>query len=252
MCGIAGTLTVGDAPSRELLAAMARAIAHRGPDGEGIRVVRGSAASCALVHRRLAIIDLTDAGLQPMARAGTDAWIVFNGEIYNFVELKAELATRGHSFATATDTEVILAAWDEWGEAMLPRLNGMFAFALWDGRRQELFLARDRFGEKPLFFREHEGCFAFASEMKAFAPLEGTLLPRPEIDDAWVYRFLRFDQAEGDESIVRGIRRLAPGSHMTVRVDAEGITSRSAQWYRLPDVEPRDDSADAPEKFRAL
>lgn len=224
MCGIAGTIALGEPTPRELLSRMAKALAHRGPDGEGIETI----GPCSLVHRRLAILDLSEAGAQPMRREG--AWVVFSGEIYDYVELREELAKLGHAFSTRTDTEVLLAAWKQWGREMLPRLNGMFAFAIWDEGKRELFLARDRFGEKPLFHAMRDGRFVFASELKAFAPLF-----KASVDESWVYRFLQFGHLEqGEESMLTGVKRLLPGHSMTVRVEGDAIVTRIDRWYSLP------------------
>ena len=143
MCGIAGQYCLnGKEPDLNLLSLMSERLAHRGPDGEGTHV----SGPVALAHRRLAIIDLSDEGLQPMTSEDGTMWLVFNGEIYNFVELRRELIEKGHRFHSKSDTEVILHAYEEWGHECLNRFNGMWAFALWDEQRQELFCARDRFG----------------------------------------------------------------------------------------------------------
>src|SRR6187455_2199131 len=148
MCGIAGWISGnGDSPDREVLTRVTRALAHRGPDAEGI-VIEGAAG---LGHRRLSIIDLSTSANQPMRDASGRYLIVFNGEIYNFNELRHELEAKGHSFTTHSDTEVLLEAIKAWGPAALERVVGMFALALWDKERQSLLLARDRLGKKPLF-----------------------------------------------------------------------------------------------------
>lgn len=168
MCGIAGIAGAGPYKSlfgRALLALMA----HRGPDGQGEWQSPDDAVW--LGHRRLAIIDTSEAGHQPMVGAGGDIIVTFNGEIYNFVELRAELRQFGHAFATASDTEVLLKSYEEWGHAAVERLNGMFGFAIYDRRRQRIFCARDRFGEKPFLFTRAGGGFAFASEYKALLAL---------------------------------------------------------------------------------
>ena len=190
MCGIAGVV----APSAALLRplpAMLAALRHRGPDDEGYVIVESGSrrarahrgrdtvdglryppfpaelpagADLGLGHRRLAILDLSSAGHGPMPSADGHRWITYNGEIYNYLELREELKGLGHSFASATDTEVILAAWQEWGPECLPRFNGMWAFALYDGKRNVLFCARDRFGVKPLHYHAAGGLFAFAQQ----------------------------------------------------------------------------------------
>src|SRR3954470_8803430 len=165
MCGIAGWFdTTGErAPERASLVAMSNAIAHRGPDGKGLYIRPG----IGLAHRRLAVIDL-ETGMQPMEDEGGTATIVFNGEIYNFQAVRDQLEQLGHVFRTKSDTEVILKAWKEWGEDCVSRLSGMFAFAIWDARKQCLFLARDRLGEKPLYYALlPDRSFIFASEIGA-------------------------------------------------------------------------------------
>ena len=164
MCGIAGMVGLdGAAISPAVLKRMTEAIAHRGPDGEGQWIEGG----VALGHRRLAIIDLTPAGQQPMVSADHRYVLTFNGEIYNFLELKAELETRGYWFRSRTDSEVVLNALAEWGAKALDRFNGMFALALWDRRERKLLLARDRYGIKPLYYAQQGHVFAFGSEQKA-------------------------------------------------------------------------------------
>ena len=146
MCGISGYLDLSGAPADPRVAeAMATATAHRGPDGQGVY----SDGPLALGHRRLAVLDLSDAGRQPMATPDGRFVIVYNGEVYNFRDLRRELETCGHTFLSRTDTEVVLAAWAEWGPAALDRFNGMFAFAIWDRKEGALWLARDRYGIKP-------------------------------------------------------------------------------------------------------
>src|SRR5712671_6252411 len=153
MCGVAGILSIADGappPSLDALGRMAAALRHRGPDGTGAY----RDARCALAHTRLAIIDL-QGGAQPLCEEHGRVWVSFNGEIFNYLELREELTARGHRFATRSDTEAIVHAWEEWGEEAFPRFNGQFAIALWDAREQELVLARDRVGIHPLHWTEH-------------------------------------------------------------------------------------------------
>src|SRR5262249_18540370 len=164
MCGIAGILAGGSA-NPSAVRAMNEAEAHRGPDGEGLWISPDGAL--ALGHRRLAIVDLTDGCRQPMLLPDRDRAITFNGEIYNYVELRERVRALGHTFRTTSDTEVLLAAYAEWGPECLAELNGMFAFALWDGQRRVLFCARDRFGEKPFHHAFAGGAFAFAPAANA-------------------------------------------------------------------------------------
>src|ERR671936_2467506 len=164
MCGICGIVALGMPPEAETVAQMAAELDHRGPDGDGSYAAEG----VALGFRRLAIIDLSEAGNQPFASDDGSLRLVHNGEVYNYRELRRELEAKGHGFRSATDTEVILAAYREWGERCVERFNGMWAFALWDGPRRRLFCSRDRFGVKPFYYRLADGRFVFASELKAF------------------------------------------------------------------------------------
>ncbi|HEY0413571.1 MAG TPA: XrtA/PEP-CTERM system amidotransferase [Allosphingosinicella sp.] len=212
MCGIAG-LFHPDVPKPvdpARVRAMADVLAHRGPDGSGIWTAPG----VGFGHRRLSIIDL-ETGDQPMRSADGQLVLTYNGEIYNFRELKAELEGLGHAFATHSDTEVILAAWRQWGPASLSRLNGMFAFALYDAAEDSLFLARDRLGVKPLFLATlPDGALAFASELKG-------LLAHPSLrrapDPQAVEDFLAFGYVPDDACIVAGVRKLAAGHYLLVR-----------------------------------
>ena len=173
MCGIAGIFDLRGRRDvdRVLLHRMTQIIAHRGPDGDGFHIAPG----IGLGHRRLAIVDLVT-GDQPQFNEDGTVCVIFNGEIYNFQPLMAELTDLGHTFRTRSDTEVIVHAWEEWGEACLDRFNGMFAFALWDAREEALFLARDRLGEKPLYYTTlADGRLLFASELKS-------LVMSPDID----------------------------------------------------------------------
>lgn len=165
MCGIAGALSVDQKNlSRSSLLAMTESIAHRGPDGSGIWI--NNDGTVGLGHRRLSIIDLTNAGHQPMHYLNRYT-IVFNGEIYNYLELKQNLKKRGYSFKSDSDTEVLLALYDQMGVNCLKELDGMFAFAIWDSQEKNLFCARDRFGEKPFYYSVINNTLYFASEMKA-------------------------------------------------------------------------------------
>lgn len=165
MCGIAGIFNYGGNKSIDhlLLQQMTAVLDHRGPDGQGFYYN----SEIGLGHRRLAIVDVTG-GAQPLFNEDRSVCVVFNGEIFNFRSLMSELIALGHVFRTRCDTEVIVHAWEEWGEACLDRFNGQFAFGLWDERKKALFLARDRLGEKPLYYAWlHGGCLLFASELKS-------------------------------------------------------------------------------------
>jgi len=206
MCGIAGFVAPRDQGSREVLERMTRALAHRGPDAEGYQI--DAEQGVHLGHRRLSIVDLSG-GAQPMSSQDGELTIVFNGEIYNHAELRAELQAKGHSFQTDhSDTEVLLEGYRAWGEGMLDRLNGMFAFALYDIRRSQLFLARDRFGKKPLYWFQREGIFAFASELTAL--LHHPAAPRNESTLA-LKKYFAYGYIPAPLSAIDGIFKLPGG-----------------------------------------
>ncbi len=172
MCGIYGV--INKKTDRELAVRCLDTLTHRGPDGSGLWQEGG----VTLGHRRLSILDLSDTGSQPMPYADGRYRLTFNGEIYNFIEIRRELQKKGYAFRGDSDSEVILAAFCEWGERCVDRFNGMWAFAIWDREKKRLFLSRDRFGVKPLFYAKLEGGgFAFASEMKALIPMLSVVEP---------------------------------------------------------------------------
>ena len=216
MCGIAGLFGT---PSAETAAAMSHAIAHRGPDDSG----SFDAGSVSLAHRRLSIIDVSSCGHQPMSYADGRYQIVFNGEIYNFAALRQELESLGHRFTSRSDTEVVLAAYAQWGDASVQRLRGMFAFALHDREKDELFLARDRFGIKPLYFTIQQGTFLFASELKAL--LASGLVAR-KLDPEALWFYLSLGSVPQPRTALAGVEMLRPGQTMRVRRDLSITTSR--------------------------
>lgn len=223
MCGIVGYL--GTFPQQNLVRAN-QLQSHRGPDAEGIWV--GNESCVGLGHSRLSIIDITPTGAQPMVADQDSVVLVFNGEIYNFRELRAELESKGHRFRGQSDSEVLLQLYVVEGEAMLRRLNGIFALAIWDARKRSLLIARDALGVKPLYFGESGRGFAFASELKALVHL----LPEArDLDAASLHRYLSFLWCPGDGTPLRAIRRLAPGNAMIINED--GIV-RHWIWYELP------------------
>lgn len=223
MCGIFGYIGRLD---REVAERCLSTMSHRGPDGWGVWQGDG----VTLGHRRLSILDLSENGRQPMSYADGRYWITFNGEIYNFLEIRAELAAKGHVFRTESDTEVILAAYLEWGRDCLVRFNGMWAFAIWDTAERSLFLARDRWGKKPLFYAElPNGDVAFASEMKALLPL----LPKVEPDAALIKGMtLRssFAYEATDRCLIRGIKRFLAGHCGTLK---QGRLTAHRWWNTL-------------------
>lgn len=233
MCGIAGYLADTPPPdAADRLRAMVAAIAHRGPDGEGTWC--DPAAGVGLAHRRLAILDLSHAGRQPMRSASGRYVLTFNGEIYNFAELRAELDGLGHSFASRSDTEVMLAAFEQWGvPRAVRRFRGMYAFAAWDAARRELHLARDPLGKKPLYLHEAQGVLAFGSELRPLWAWNGGV---GALDPAGVRSLLEFGYVRAPLSICRGIRKLMPGEHVTVRVGDDGtLRSSSERTWRAQD-----------------
>ena len=210
MCGCAGVIDLrGEPVAHETLRRMTDAVAHRGPDGEA-HWVDGSAG---FGHRRLAIIDLSPGGRQPMLSPDGELSVIQNGEIYNYQELRAELQGRGHRFLTDSDTEVLLHSYQEWGDDCLSRLNGMYAFAVWDRRRARLFLARDRYGVKPMYYLNDGRRFAFSSEIKALLTLPG--LSRNLCLPA-VHQYFTFQNVFTDETFFEGIRMLPAGHTLVV------------------------------------
>lgn len=292
MCGIAGYVSLFSDVSAEMLRRMVAVVRHRGPDDEGYVLFSGQgavptifggadtplavyrfssqysptadigqhvSANCrvALAHRRLAIVDVSPAGHQPMCDASSRYWIVYNGEVYNHIELRAELETLGHHFISHSDTEVILAAYREWGKECLSRFNGMFAFVIYDREQYRLFVARDRFGVKPLYYRVSEEGIAFASEIKQF-----TVLPqwRAQMNGQRVYDFLNWGITDHtDETLFTGVFQLRGGQALDLDLQAivEGRQQYAAgkrlpvySWYQLS---PRPFSGtlhDAAQQFR--
>ena len=210
MCGIAGLVyrERERTPDHAALRAMLDTLAHRGPDDEGV----WSAGPVALGHKRLSIIDVAG-GHQPMANEDETIWIVFNGEIYNYVELRRDLE-RNHTFRTQSDTEVLIHLYEELGEHCLDRLNGMFAFAIWDERQQRLFAARDRLGIKPFYWHQDKDRLAFASEPKAL--IRGAGVPAAP-DRQGLEEYITFQFCLGDRTLFQNIRRLEPGCYFTYR-----------------------------------
>ncbi len=223
MCGILG-FSGKCAPGA--LSTGLNAIAHRGPDDSGVFV--DVAARIGLGHARLSIVDLSSLGHQPMVSADRTVALVFNGEIYNFRELRADLEAQGVSFQGHSDTEVLLKLYLAEGEAMLSRLNGIFAFAVWDSRQQALLISRDAVGVKPIYYAALNGCFAFASEIKALLQL----VPEArELDVAALHRYLSFLWCPGEGTPLKAVRKLLPGEAMVVRA---GRIERRWLWYQLP------------------
>lgn len=245
MCGISAVFTRECQPLHALVAEMNTLVSHRGPDGSGVSVLRqkdgaeshlsidiDGYGTVALGHARLAILDLSTHGHQPMSTIDERFWITYNGEIYNHQELRQELEALGHRFKSRTDTEVILAAYARWGTECLKKLNGMFAFVLVDRMARRLFLARDRFGVKPLYFwRSDKGLLAFASEIKQFSALPGW---KPRLEAQRAYDFLNwgiFDHTA--ETLFFGVRQMRGGEYAHVSLDEMGSELPIHRWYQL-------------------
>jgi asparagine synthase (glutamine-hydrolysing) len=231
MCGIAGVAATHPIGNRQWLADGIGALAHRGPDDHGLWW--SDDGSVGLAHRRLAIVDLTQAGHQPMLDQMHGLAITYNGEIYNFHELRTELEGRGYSFRSASDTEVLLAAYDAWGTDCLDRLVGMFAFALHDVRQRTLFVARDRAGEKPLYYRHADGELRFASELKGL--LADPVLPR-RIDPVALDCYLGLGHVPGDQCILSGYRKLPPAHAMVFDLGSGAL--RTWRYWQVPEFDP--------------
>src|SRR5258708_2502734 len=209
MCGICGQYNFqsGTRVGREDIEKMTRMMVHRGPDDEGYYLDD----SLAFGFRRLSIIDL-EGGHQPMSDQEESVWIVFNGEIYNFPELRNELESLGHQFRTKCDTEVIVLGYKQWGDDVLNHLNRMFGLAIWDTRRKRLLVARDPFGIKPIYYRIDKGTVFFGSEIR---PVIATSTEKPEVDPVSLNLFLRYRFTPSPKTVFKGVQKLAPGSRLS-------------------------------------
>lgn len=226
MCGIAGIFSSQKPVDEAVLRATGDALIHRGPDAcgfytESLCTSADSFLHVGLVHRRLSIIDLSELAAQPMCNEDKSIWAVFNGEIYNFPSLREELKKAGHHFKSRSDTEVILHGYEEFGWEILPRLNGMFAFALWDSRKRQLLLARDRFGKKPLYYHHTSQEISFASELTAL--LKNPTIPK-ELDLQALGRYLLHEYVPAPHSLIRGVSKLEPAHYLLWSPDNLEIT----------------------------
>src|SRR6202049_3594351 len=261
MCGICGVIGIKHTEQAEAVTRrMMEAIRHRGPDEDGLLV----APSAAFGMRRLSIIDLPG-GHQPVFNEADNVAVVYNGEIYNFRQLRATLEGRGHVFRTHSDTEVIVHAYEEWGEGCLRELRGMFAFAVWDARacgtsgdaarRARIFLARDRLGLKPLYYSHANGAFLFASEVRALMA-SGCIAPRVAADSLEAY--LLFGSVAEPSTIVEGVFSLPPGHFITLQADAPSAAPRPKRYWDFSEAALQRDSAqpknfmDAAKQLRSL
>ncbi|WP_396627720.1 asparagine synthase (glutamine-hydrolyzing) [Luteitalea sp.] len=238
MCGICGlyNFETGAPADRGTVERMTRTIVHRGPDDEGIHVD----GSLALGFRRLAIIDLSPAGHQPMSDPHGTVWVTFNGEIYNFMDVRRELEAHGHVFRSQCDTEVIVHGYKQWGDAVLDRLNGMFGLAIWDTKTRRLMLARDPMGIKPLYYSIHDGTVYWGSEIRA---VRAAVPVQPSPDVEAMALFLRYRYTPAPRTMFAGIRKLAAGEKLVVR-DSRAEVLRYYQYEPVPFApQPRVDEA---------
>lgn len=221
MCGIAGYISTNKKPTKKILKSMTDRIAYRGPDAEGFFLDENA----ALGHRRLSIIDLST-GNQPIFNENKDIAIILNGEIYNYVELREELKKKKHKFTTSSDTEVLVHGYEEWGEELPKKLRGMFAFAIWNMKEKELFMARDGWGIKPLYYYENNGTLMFASEIKAFLDHPDF---KKEFNDKILSAYLCFNSTPTEETFFKGVYRLEPGYQMLYKNGQKEIK----QFFKL-------------------
>lgn len=241
MCGIAGILIGpnklsaglnaergGRIDDTDCLAGMLKGLEHRGPDDQGSVWCDTPGGKLGLAHTRLSILDLSAAGHQPMRDPETGNWIIFNGEIYNFKEIRTELDLAPDAWASQSDTETILKAYARWGLECLARLRGMFAFAIWDAEAQKLFMARDRLGIKPLYYYAADGLFLFGSEVRAL--LASNLIPR-QLDRAALVEYLTYQTVPAPKTMIRNVSALAPGAWL--QVDADGGLKSGEYWHLL-------------------
>ncbi|PIP88845.1 MAG: asparagine synthase (glutamine-hydrolyzing) [Bdellovibrionales bacterium CG12_big_fil_rev_8_21_14_0_65_38_15] len=232
MCGVAGYLNLNGEPASEIIVKkMTDKISHRGPDGEG-QYVDGSVG---LGHRRLAIIDLSEAGKQPMLSRDSRFVISYNGEVYNYKEIRLQLEALGRKFRSNTDTEVILEAYAEWGEECVLKFNGMFAFAVWDKKEKKLFLARDRYGIKPLYYAFYKNTFLFSSENKVFNEYPGF---ERSIDKKGLLEYMTFQNFLGDKTLYSGIS-MFPAGHFAI-ISRENNKLEFKQYWDFHFTEPRE------------
>jgi asparagine synthase (glutamine-hydrolysing) len=242
MCGIAGIVHLDGRPvSPAVLQRMTDSIAHRGPDGDGQWIEGG----VGLGHRRLAIIDLSPAGHQPMVSADHRYVLTYNGEVYNFRELRGELQARGYWFRSRTDSEVVLCALAEWGAQALQRFNGMFALALWDRKERSLLLARDRYGIKPLYVAQQGSTIAFASENKAFLALPGF---QSKLDRPALLEYFTFQNIFTDRTLIQGVTLLPAGHHARLELGRAAPRLERTQYWDYHFREPDDCAPD--EEYR--
>jgi len=246
MCGIVGLCHLNGQPVNEVtLKRMTDAISHRGPDDEGQHVD----GPVGLGNRRLAIIDLSPAGHMPMSDSAGQTWITYNGEMYNFLELRSELESQGHCFRSNTDTEVILAAYHTWGEACVDRFNGMFAFAIWDKLKQRVFLARDRYGIKPLYYYHQNNVFLFGSEIKSFLEYPDF---SADVEPAALLEYFTFQNIFTDLTLFQNVKLLPPGHTATLSLKDKRFATYQYWDFNFQESEQVKDMAEYEEELDRL
>ncbi len=226
MCGIVGLINHNKLVNKEVIVAMRDALRHRGPDGEGLYFSKNG--QVALGHRRLTLIDLSERGSQPMCNEDGTIWLTYNGEIYNFPELRVELENLGHRFSSEADSEVIIHGYEQWGTEILQRLKGMFAFGLWDEGTEKLLLARDRFGIKPLYYQQNDTCFSFGSELKAIVENPDVLR---DVDYSAVADFLVYRYVPSPKTIWKGVSKLPPAHFLEYQLGEDPVAK---QYWSIP------------------
>jgi asparagine synthase (glutamine-hydrolysing) len=245
MCGIFGS--VGGAIGPEVIGRVASVLHHRGPESQGVAELPGA----TLLHARLKVIDLSPAGAQPMPNEDGTVWVTFNGEIYNFQQLRSELEGHGHRFRSHSDTEVIVHGYEQWGDRVVERLDGMFAFGLWDSKQRRLLLGRDRTGKKPLFYAQHQGRFYFASEQKA---LFAAGVPM-QVDRAGLAGMLAFGYTPPPGTLYRGVAQLPPAHRLVHQASATATGATTIDRYWSLDFRahaPAPSEAEAGARIRSL
>ncbi|HLP52751.1 MAG TPA: asparagine synthase (glutamine-hydrolyzing) [Chitinophagales bacterium] len=244
MCGIAGHINYKGGITGANITAMSEAIRHRGPDGDGSYI--NASQTAGLGHRRLSFLDLSEAGKQPMTNEDSSLWITYNGEVYNYIELRQELEKHGHTFRSHCDTEVILHGYERWGPAVLQRLKGMFAFAIWNEKTRELFVARDRFGIKPLYYYHQNGNFIFGSEIKAIKANSAvnTTLNISSFTDYFVYRYI-----PSPKTIWNEVKKLPPAHYLIL---SENGAVETTNYWTIPFAEKTLSDKEAIEKYDEL
>ncbi len=249
MCGIVGVLRLDHGPPLEetVLIQMRDTLVHRGPDGKGLYL--SPERNVGLAHRRLTIVDLSEAGRQPMSNEEGTIWISYNGEVYNHLELRRALENCGHRYRSKTDTETVIHLYEEYGVSSVSKLRGMYSFALWDSSQKQMLLARDRLGIKPLYYAHHNGCLLFASEIKALLAYPG--FPR-EIDETALYHYLTFQSCPAPQTLFKGVHKLPAG---TLMIQEVGKNARTQVYWDaiVPEKENSNESEDVCiEKIRTL